>query len=279
MNSFHAKKRFGQHLLRFPEDARRISSLLFEESDLVKAKGNSPVIVEIGPGAGELTAALVDLYPAAKIVGIEFDRDLLGALERRFTENSSVSFIQEDILKTNLADIGADIHLIGNLPYNLSAPIMQWTVGQRASVSKAVFMLQREVARRLCSAPNSKDWSPMAIHTQLRFSVAPNFDLGPDRFSPPPKVHSSVFTLTPRVTADVFPEFNEETSKKFEKLVRDSFSSRRKTLVNNLMGKCSFSRVQVGEILHSMGLDERIRAEQLGINDFIKLLEIFENPD
>ncbi len=278
MNSFHTKKRFGQHLLRFSEDARKISSLLLGESDLAKEDGKSPLIVEIGPGAGELTAALVDLYPTAKIVGIEFDRDLLGVLQSRFAENSSVSFIQEDVLKVNLADIGSDIHLIGNLPYNLSSPIMQWTVAQRASVSKVVFMLQREVASRLCSAPNSKDWSPLAIHTQLRFSVSPKFDLAPDRFSPPPKVHSSVFTLSPRVTSDVFREFNEDTSKKFEKLVRDAFSSRRKTLVNNLMGKCSFSRVQVLEILHSMDLDERVRAEQLSINDFIRLLAAFESP-
>jgi 16S rRNA (adenine1518-N6/adenine1519-N6)-dimethyltransferase len=276
MNAFHAKKRFGQHLLRFSEDARRIASLLFGDSISSGLSDSPPTIVEIGPGTGELTAALVDMYPAARITAVEFDRDLQDELKSRFAGNPSVTFIQEDILKFQLSEIGAEIHLIGNLPYNLSAPIMQWTLQQRSSVRKAVFMLQREVARRLCSEPNCKDWSPLGIQTQLRFHVSPAFDLGPERFAPPPKVHSSVFTLTPRITADDFPEFAEGAADQFEKLVRNAFASRRKTLVNNLMGKCSFSRIHVGEILHSMGFDERIRAEQLSINDFIKLQKAFD---
>ncbi len=268
MGAFHAKKRFGQHLLRFPEDARRIAELLnANPGDVPKT------IVEIGPGAGALTGVLVEMYPTAEIIAIEFDRDLLAALEEQFKGADNVRFVQQDIVKVDLAEIAPRAYVIGNLPYNISAPIMQWTVSQRANVRKAVFMLQREVARRLCSSPNSKDWSPMAIQTQLRFNVSPAFDLAPDRFNPPPKVHSSVFTLTPRSTAEDFPNFDESSAAEFEKLVRNSFASRRKTLVNNLMGKYSFSRSDVCAMLSAMGCDERIRAEQLSIDDFTKLLK------
>jgi len=266
VNAFRSKKRLGQHLLRYTEDARRIASLLGADSA-------PQTIVEIGPGAGALTTALVELYPKAEIIAVEFDRDLLSALERRFAGAPRVRFIQEDILKVDLTRFGSTMQLIGNLPYNISAPIIQWTVAQRAVVSKAVFMLQREVAGRLCSEPGGKDWSPLAIHTQLRFDVTREFDLAPDRFEPPPKVNSTVFTLSPIKTTERFPDFDEYRAKEFEQLVRSSFGARRKSLVNNLINGYGFTREEVIAILESAGIDKQSRAEQLGIGEFIRLLQ------
>ncbi|MBN4056678.1 ribosomal RNA small subunit methyltransferase A [bacterium AH-315-J21] len=271
MNDFRAKKRFGQHLLRFPADARRIAGLLRDKT------GEDPkTIIEIGPGGGALTMELVAMYPASEIIAIEFDRDLLQSLEKQFAGADNLRFIQQDIVTVDLSEIAKDAYVVGNLPYNISAPIMQWTLSQRSSIGKVVYMLQREVARRLCSSPNSKDWSPLAIQTQLRFNVEPGFDLAPERFTPPPKVHSSVFTLTPRSTVENYPEFAEDSATEFEKLVRNAFGSRRKTLVNNLMGKYKYSRTEVTAMLKALGFDERIRAEQLSINDFVKLLRALD---
>ncbi|MFQ5607589.1 MAG: ribosomal RNA small subunit methyltransferase A, partial [Candidatus Zixiibacteriota bacterium] len=163
------KKRFGQHLLKDPDDARRIALALpvAQES-----------ILEIGPGAGALTAALLDSHPQAVVTAVEFDRDMVALLERRFKDEPRLRVVQGDILTYDPAPHGTELTVAGNLPYNISAPVLDWTVKNCKVIARALFMLQREVADRLASEPGSKDWSPLAIMTQLSYEIKSEFTLG-----------------------------------------------------------------------------------------------------
>lgn len=255
------KKRFGQHLLKYSEDARRIADL---------APATSGRILEIGPGAGALTAALLACHPTAKITAVEFDRDMVAQLQARFAHESRCEITQGDILDYDPRPLGPGLSVAGNLPYNISAPTLDWTVKYREVIEGAVYMLQREVADRLAGAPGGKSWSPLAIMTQLYFDVKVRFTLAPERFTPPPKVYSTVVSLSRRPGPEL------ELPKLFERTVRAAFSSRRKTLLNNLVSAFALSRTRVEEILDLLNFPRTVRAEELSTERFMALAKALE---
>lgn len=261
----HTKRRLGQHLLAFTEDAEAIARLA-HVSPGVSSQGSLPLrLLEIGPGSGELTAALLAEFPQIEITAVEFDRYMVSHLQRRFAAESRLHVEQLDILQYEIPEDQAPLTVLGNLPYNMSSPILAWTVSNCDKISQAVYMLQREVAERLVSSPDSKNWSPLAIFTQLRFSAEICLKLGPERFSPPPKVDSAVVKLIRRDLLDC------EPPSEFYRVVRSAFTTRRKTLMNNLISGLSLSRSFLSDVLDRLSLDQRCRAEQLTVRQFLDL--------
>ncbi len=256
------KKRFGQHLLRYAEDAIKIAGFVPE---------GAGQILEIGPGAGALTAALLARHESAKITAVEFERDMVAHLRTRFASEPRCEIIQCDILDYDPGSLGAVLRVVGNLPYNISAPTLDWTVKHRNVISGAVYMLQREVADRLAGRPGGKSWSPLAIMTQLYFEIDVCFTLAPERFTPPPKVFSTVVLLSRRQGPEL------ALPLLFKRTVRAAFANRRKLLTNYLMSGFRLSKTRAAEIIESLGFRLTSRAEELSTEQFIVLARALES--
>ncbi len=256
MPGYHAKKRLGQNFLKSETIVRRI----IETLDI----RDGDTIVEVGPGRGALTLPMA--AGGARIVAVEFDRDMMGYLGKLLRGHDNVSVVNADFLTFEPAEHGVDrFKLVGNLPFNLSSPVMEWTARHVDRIDRAVFMVQKEVAERICGSPGGKDWSPLGIFTQLGYDARISFEVGPKNFSPPPKVMSAVIELTPRA------EGTENVTPEFEQVVRASFRQRRKQLVNNLSPEPVADTGQLREILSELSLPANIRAEELSIDDFFNL--------
>jgi len=258
----HARKRFGQHFLTDSSVIDRIIETIAPTQD--------DRIVEIGPGRGALTEPLIE--SKASIVAVEYERDVYQQISKRFENEPNLSLLNADFLKTTLSDLPYDhFKLVGNLPYNITSPIIDWTVTNRKAIESAVFMIQKEVALRLSSQPGQKDWSPLAIFTGLYYEIEHCFDVPPESFVPPPKVHSSVVKLTPR-GEPVIPSFEL-----FERLVRAAFIQRRKLLLNNLVPELISTRDDALQMLESVGLNEKVRAEEVPTLKFLELTELLNS--
>jgi 16S rRNA (adenine1518-N6/adenine1519-N6)-dimethyltransferase len=258
MSVLRPKKRLGQHFLKSPDVIKRIVDLIDSQV--------GQTIVEIGPGRGALTLPLV--ASGAEVVAIEFDRDAARYLSRRLAKQSNLQVINQDFLTFDPDSVGlAKFTLVGNLPFNITSPVIDWAINHRSVIERACFMVQKEMAARLAARPNSKDWSPLSIFTQLHFEVAHCFDVAPEHFQPKPKVTSTVITLTPKEKILIL------HSAQFEKVVRTSFRHRRKLLVNNLVPDIISESRAAREVLRELGLPENCRAEQLSTAQFLTLTE------
>ena len=256
MTAVKAKKSFGQHFLKSESVVRRIL-------DLLEASAGEAV-VEIGPGRGALTFGLAGA--GVKLLAVEFERGAFDYLEKKLHGRSNVTLVNKDFLRLTAGEIGLDsFKLIGNLPFNITSPVLDWVVANRAYVRLAVFMVQKEMAQRVSSSPGSKDWSPPAIFTQLHYDIEYGFDVAAKHFSPPPKVTSAVIKLTPKA-APAVAHFSA-----FEKVVRASFQRRRKLLVNNLAPEIIGEAARAREVITELGLPPRCRAEELPTEKFLEL--------
>ncbi len=259
MSAYHAKKRLGQHFLTSEKVVARIVELIGPKAD--------QTILEVGPGRGVLTLPLAQ--SGATLWAVEFDRDLITYLERMLVKYENVNILQKDFLAFHPEDYSLDrFVLVGNLPYNITSPIIDWCVRYRDRIQQAVFMVQREMAWRITGLPGSKDWSPLGIFTQLYFDATCCFDVPQHAFTPPPEVVSAVIKLTPWPTP---PEVDIE---RLEKVVRASFTQRRKTLINNLVPTIVDDAETAKKHLSELGLSEKSRAEELTIPQFINLTDL-----
>lgn len=253
MTSYHTKKRLGQHFLNAPEIVTRIVTLANPTP--------TDTVVEVGPGQGILTVLLAE--SGAQIIAVEFDRDLAPMLRNKFSASPRVEIINQDFLKFEPTSIEAPhFVLIGNLPYNITSPVMEWVVKYRSRITRAVFMVQKEMALRISARPGTKDWSPLSIFTQLAFEVKLAFDVPPQCFAPPPAVMSSVIELVPNNRPQ--PEYSSE----FEGIVRSSFAQRRKVLANNLVPLVVPTETAMKSLLSELGFRPDLRAEQIAIEEF-----------
>ena len=258
MSGYRPKKRLGQNFLTSESAIQRIVDLVEPQSGMH--------IVEIGAGRGALTLPLV--RSGAGITAVEIDRDLIGYLENLLKTYPNTKVVAEDFLDIDPLSISArPFVLVGNLPYQITSPVIEWVVRHRMHVQSACLMMQREVADRLASSPGCKDWSPLAIFTQLYFEIERCFTLGPDCFRPPPKVTSAVIRMTPKLTAEV------KYAAELERLVRTAFHQRRKLLVNNLSPTLVADPSQLRLILTELDLPANIRAEQVTTEQFINLTD------
>jgi 16S rRNA (adenine1518-N6/adenine1519-N6)-dimethyltransferase len=253
--SHQTKKSLGQHFLTDPNMIDKI----------VRAIDPQPGqrLVEIGPGAGAITRPLLRRHGALTV--IEFDRDLIEPLTRLGHElGAELSIVHADVLGVDfsaLAAPGGQIRLVGNLPYNISSPILFHALEHLDSISDMVFMLQKEVVDRMAAAPGSKVYGRLSVMLQARCKVTPLLKVPPGCFKPPPKVDSAVVRLVPRDPA----ELGLDQPRMFEQVVRAAFAQRRKTLRNALSQICE------GDRLQSLGIDPGARAETIAVADYVRL--------
>lgn len=248
-----AKKRFGQHFLHDPRVIGRILQALNPQP--------GDVLVEIGPGLGALTAPLLARVPRLTVV--EIDRDVIEPLRAACGQAPGLDVRQGDALKfdfASLAPAGGQIRLIGNLPYNISTPLLFHLLDQSAAIRDMLFMLQKEVVDRMAAAPGDADYGRLSVTLAARAEVTPLFDVGPGAFKPPPQVDSSVVRVVPRP-----PAFAIADAGAFERVIAAAFSQRRKQLGNALRGLLS------GADFAAAGIDPSERAERLSAAEFARL--------
>jgi 16S rRNA (adenine1518-N6/adenine1519-N6)-dimethyltransferase len=218
-------------------------------------------IVEIGPGQGALTLPLLDRHGV--LTAIEFDRDLLQPLAAAASSHGTLTLIPADVLSVDFTALaaGTQLRLVGNLPYNLSSPILFHALDHAAAVRDMHFMLQKEVVERMAAGPGSKVYGRLSVMLQAYCAVTPLFTVGPGAFRPAPKVDSAVVRLVPRAAGDV----GIDDPRRFADIVRAAFGQRRKTLRNALDG------VVDSDAMRAAGVRPDARAEQLHVADFIRM--------
>ena len=256
------RRRFGQNFLRDETVLRA----------LVAAIAPAPVdqIVEIGPGPGALTDRLVGRCAALHLV--EIDRDLVGDLARRYGGDATVSIHQADALKFDFSGLrsgGSKLRVVGNLPYNISTPLLFHLFEQADAVADMHFMLQREVVARLIAEPGSPDYGRLSVMARYYCRAEALFEVAPESFFPQPKVMSAVVRLVPhhRPSVDV-------ALPALQQVVLAAFGQRRKTLRNSLRALMSPS------MLEALGIDAGKRAQDLALDDFAAIARaLHRQPD
>ncbi|RRN58891.1 16S rRNA (adenine(1518)-N(6)/adenine(1519)-N(6))-dimethyltransferase RsmA [Pseudoxanthomonas sp. SGNA-20] len=247
------KKSLGQNFLH---DARYIERI-------VQAIDPRPGdrVVEIGPGQGALTLPLLRRHGALTV--IEFDRDLVGPLAEMAAPVGQLEIIHRDVLQVDLTALagGGRIKLAGNLPYNISSPILFHALDHAAAIRDMVFMLQKEVVDRMGAAPGSKVYGRLSVMLQAYCQVQPLFVVPPGAFRPAPKVDSAVVRLVPRDPATI----GIADRDRFAHVVRAAFGQRRKTLRNALRDVCT------PEQFEAAGVSADDRAEQVDVAGFVRL--------
>jgi 16S rRNA (adenine1518-N6/adenine1519-N6)-dimethyltransferase len=245
-----ARKRFGQHFLA---DGFIIESIV----DLIDPLPGQ-ALVEIGPGLGALTWPLLQRCGALTV--IELDRDLAARLRAR---TDGLTVIEADVLRVDIAALalaaGRPLRLVGNLPYNISTPILFHLLDAAGSVQDQHFMLQREVAQRMAAAPGGKDYGRLSVMLQWRYRIDTVIDVPPQAFEPPPKVHSAIVRMRPLPQATTQPQLLGE-------LVTVAFSQRRK-LLRHTLGRWLEARGHAG------GFDLQRRAEEVPVAQYVALAQ------
>ena len=249
-----ARKRFGQHFLHDPAVIERIAHAI--------APAAQDHLLEIGPGHGALTRLLLQ-GPYASFDAIEIDRDLAAELRPGLMRARAATLHETDALEFDFAALakqrGARLRVIGNLPYNISTPLLFRLIGAAPALIDLHVMLQREVVARMAAAPGSSDYGRLTVMLAPWVSVEQLFDIGPGAFRPPPRVWSAVARLTVR-NQPVF-----EVAPRYAQVVAAAFSQRRKTLRNALR------QLLAATDFEACGVDPQARAETLAPEAFNRL--------
>lgn len=250
------KKSLGQHFLTDP--------LII--SDIIDALDPKPgeSILEIGPGEGVLTFPLVN--SGADIIAIELDRRLAPKLEQEFKKRDNLKIFEADILAVDPEEFGLEkFALIGNLPYNITSPILSWILKYNKMITRAVLMMQKEVALRIV-AQKGKARSSITVLISIYYDCSLECDVPPESFTPPPKVDSAVVRFNRHNRTYDVGDFD-----RFAKFVRFCFAGKRKTLLNNLNSAYPLTRDQLLAIIQNRCGERPVRAEQINLETFILL--------
>ncbi len=253
MKPHRPRKRFGQHFLHDAGIIGRLVSAIRPSAD--------DNLIEIGPGEGVLTGPLLET--GARVTAIELDRDLAAALPERLGFPERLEVIQADVLEVDLAAVGGErMRVVGNLPYNISTPIMFHLFAWRESIVDMHFMLQKEVVDRLVASPGSKQYGRLSVMAAFHCRMERLFTVPPGAFRPPPKVDSAIIRMVPK-TLD---EAMLERLPRLEEVVRHAFGQRRKTLRNALKGLLDEKAIEAA------GIDPKARAETISLEGFLDLV-------
>ncbi len=254
-----ARKRFGQHFLHDQTIIQRILDAIDPKT------GQS--LIEIGPGRGALTFPLLER--CKRLTAIELDRDLIELLQQKAPQFGQLKLISADVLKIDLStlDLPTPYRLVGNLPYNISTPLMFHMLEYNDLIEDMHFMVQKEVAQRIIAGPGSKHYGRLSVMMQYYCQCDYLFDVAPGSFSPPPKVDSAIIRLAPH-TELPHPVANIEH---LALVVQSAFSQRRKTIHNSLKKVIDCARIA------ELGIDPGVRAENLALEDFVKLTTLIIN--
>jgi len=257
------RKALGQHFLVDRHVLNKIVNTIDPQKD--------DLIIEVGPGKGALTSPLA--IRAQKVIAIERDSSLIPTLQQK--RLSSLKIIEADILKVDLEklvegekNIGFRVKLVGNLPYSISSPLLFKLFSQKELFTACVFLLQKEVAQRLDAQPGSKKYAPISILFQIYFQTTIHDIIPPQAFAPPPRVESALISLVRRR----HPLFSIRDDVLFMKFLRGAFRHRRKTLYNNLE-RLDFSPSLIIKAIHTLGIKNDVRPEQLPIAQYIELYD------
>ena len=258
------RKAWGQHFLLYPHQAQRIVAAL--------SLTGEETVVEIGPGLGALTVFLAQ--EAKRVVALERDPALARYLaEELFPGNPQVQILSQDALAFDFLECSRDarrpIYVAGNLPYQITSPLLFKLIGEKSGVSQAVLMMQQEVGARLLSPPGTKDYGILSILSQYHFSLERLFALGPANFFPSPQVDSVVLRLTPRQVEP--PAWDEAL---LARVVKAAFAQRRKTLNNTLVNRASafgLAPEAMRAIFQALEIDPGRRGETLSVAQFVAL--------
>lgn len=245
------KKSLGQHFLHDQSIIDQIIALINPQS--------TEHIIEIGPGAGALTTSLLPLTDSLNV--IELDQDIIPVLRKNCNYSPKLQIENADVLRVDFTKFGHPMRIVGNLPYNISTPILFGLIKTISLIKDMHFMLQKEVADRILAIPGSKIYGRLSVMVQYHCEPALLLHVGAGAFSPPPKVASAFIRLTPRTH---YPVKALDTAR-FGAIVHDAFCQRRKTIANSLKKHISSSR------LEQIGIDPIMRAEQLSVDQFITI--------
>lgn len=248
------RKRFGQHFLR---DQAVIQHIV---AAIDPCKGEH--LIEIGPGQGAITLPI--LKRVGKLEAVELDRDLLATLKERTQRAGDLHVYSADVLEFDFAAIKQDkrpLRVFGNLPYNISTPLIFHLLTYANIIEDMVFMLQKEVALRLAATPGSDDYGRLSVMVQYHCAPELLFDVAPDAFFPPPQVMSSIIRLIP-YQAIPYPA---DDYTQFAAVVKQAFSQRRKTLRNSL------KKMVTAEMWEQLELHSDLRPEELPLKDFVAI--------
>lgn len=254
------RKRFGQNFLHDKMVIQRIVN------NINPRQGEH--IIEIGPGEGALTERVLDKIGEMDVV--ELDRDLIPLLKIRFVMQDGLRIHQADALKFDFCQLqqtGKKIRIIGNLPYNISTPLLFHLFDHNHCIQDMHFMLQKEVVDRIVAKPGDSAYGRLGIMMQYFCRAEYVFTVKPDAFRPPPKVDSAIVRLIPHETPPVDIDDFEE----FSKIVNYSFTQRRKTLRNILKGKLDVAQIE------ALGIEPTIRPEQLSLKEFTKIANMLSS--
>lgn len=264
-----ARKSFGQNFLIDQNILKRI----IENAELTKDVG----VIEIGPGLGSLTEHLA--INAKKVLAYEIDSDMVKILNESLQSYQNVQIINKDVLQANIIeDINmylsdcSSITIVANLPYYITTPIIFKFLALDYNFNKYIFMVQKELADRFTGKPRTKDYNALSVLIEYKTNTKTLFNVSPSCFYPAPKVDSVVIEIK-----ELNKGFQIKDEQKFIDFINAIFVQRRKTLVNNLY---SFYHIDKGEVrskLLSCSYNENVRAEELNINEIVKLYNMFED--
>jgi 16S rRNA (adenine1518-N6/adenine1519-N6)-dimethyltransferase len=253
-----ARKRFGQNFLHDNELIGRIVDAINPS-----IQGN---LIEIGPGQGALTFPLLDACQQMTV--IELDRDLVQFLETS-VYGEQLTILSQDVLTVDFKQFDGELRIVGNLPYNISTPIMMHLLKSEVAIKDMHFMLQKEVIDRLAAESGSKQYGRLSIVTQYCCDVYPLFEVPPESFNPAPKVMSGIVRLVPKKLTLV----ERELLNSLQELAKKAFATRRKTLRNNLKGTLTDTDFE------ALGINPTNRAEQLSVDEYVNIAKYLSRAD
>jgi 16S rRNA (adenine1518-N6/adenine1519-N6)-dimethyltransferase len=245
-----AKKKFGQNFLK---DAAIIHSIIQSINPLP-----NDLLIEIGPGLGALTKPLLE--KTNRLLAIELDRDIVSWMENEYSKKN-ITIFNEDILNFNFNQFDQKIRIVGNLPYNISTPILFKCIDNILNIKDLHFMLQKEVVDRMIAIPSSPEYGRLSVMLQYYFTMEHLVDVPKESFEPEPKVESSFVRLIPY---EQYP-FIANNIEQFARIVKEAFSQRRKTIRNTLKSFISENDFE------KIGINPQLRAENLSVSDFVKI--------
>lgn len=252
-----ARKRFGQNFLHDPGVIEKIVRSINPKPD--------DAIVEIGPGLGAITEEILTVNPRLQVV--ELDRDLIPVLRTKFFNYPEFRIHEADALSFDFSQLvvdGRPLRIVGNLPYNISTPLIFHLLAQSGVVQDMHFMLQKEVVQRLAATPGDNNYGRLGIMAQYFCKVQPLFEVGPGAFRPAPKVDSAIVRLVPHKELP-HPAKNLKT---LQAVVRTAFNARRKTLRKALAALVTVEQLQ------SVGINDGLRPENLSLADYVKIADL-----
>ncbi len=267
-HNIRAKKSFSQNFLTpTPTLEKIIQQLDPQPSDLV---------IEIGPGLGLMTAMLAK--KVKRVIAIEYDPTMLEIAQAEFAEIKNIDWIHADFLEYNLQDLKTvNLKIIGNIPYEITSPILFKLLDNKTYLKKAILLMQKEVAKRIVAIPNCKDYGILAVRLQAEALCTKCFDVSAKSFIPAPKVDSSVVKIEYH---NNFPQDeNNDLLLYFRQLVKAAFAKRRKTLRNALLGsRLNLGAEKLDTALARLQIEQKRRAESLSIEEFKRLAKELFSP-